>query len=130
MPFKKSWTKLNTAIPKFSQAASILTRVEYRKGRGGRSGYMFNTKSHLHPVDYLKLLQKTIQKEFEDGRYQDRSCLSQKEFAAGLEADKDMMENFVRDFLVYTKNSLFFPLHQIAFVESAKGKASAFGFPG
>lgn len=76
-------------------------RVEYRKAAGSFFVH-FDTQSHLHPVDYLKLLQK-IKKEYEtDGILVE---LSQKAFATELESDKAMMENYIRDFLVYKKQS-------------------------
>ena len=51
--------------PKFSRQLKF-DRVEYRKAAGAFRVY-FNTTTHLHPVDYLKLLQKTKQEFETDG---------------------------------------------------------------
>lgn len=86
--------------PRFSRQMKF-DRVEYRKAAGSFIVH-FYTQNHLHPVDYLKLLQK-IKKEYEtDGILIE---LSQKAFAPELESDKAMMENFVRDFIIYKKQS-------------------------
>jgi DNA polymerase-3 subunit alpha (Gram-positive type) len=91
---------LVASTPKFNRNLQF-GRVEYRKTTGSFVLY-FDTKIHLHPVDYLKLLQR-VKKEFETNEI--RIEISQKMFAAELEADKEMMESYVRDFLVYKKQS-------------------------
>jgi len=101
--------------PKFNRKLKF-DRVEYRK-TAGLFIVHFNTMAHLHPVDYLKLLQK-IKKEFEsDGIALE---ISQREFAAELETDKNIMESFVRDFLVYKKQS-FLPFVSNLYLKVQKG---------
>ncbi len=88
------------ASPKYSRQIA-LDRVEFRKAAGSFLIH-FNTKTHLHPVEYLKLCAKA-QKELEQANIS--VTLSQKQFAAEVEADEKLAENYVRDLLVYEKRA-------------------------
>ena len=87
------------ASPKYSRL--VLDHVEFRKSAGSFLIH-FNTKTHLHPVEYLKLCAKA-KKEFEQAGIS--VAVSQKNFTNGIGADAQMMENFVRDLLVYEKQA-------------------------
>ncbi len=88
------------ASPKYSKFL-LFERVEFRKASGSFFIY-FDTKSHMHPVEYIKLVKKA-KNEFEKGNIS--VVVSQRNFAAQIESDAKLMENYIRDFLVYEKQT-------------------------
>lgn len=88
------------ASPKYNKFL-LFERVEFRKTVGSFFIY-FDTKSHMHPVEYIKLVKKA-KKEFENDNIS--VVISQKNFASQIEADSKLMGDYIRDFLVYEKQT-------------------------